>query len=127
MHICKKVALSCLLKYYTYFFRPTMNKETKSRREKDDNRLTRLMVLIFVCFLICFLPLMLVNVLDDNVKYPWVHIFASIFAWASSVINPFIYAGTNRQYRTAYQRLFNIVKSTVTISESRQLTSSLNK
>lgn len=70
---------------------------------------------------------MLVNVFDDDVKYPSLHVYSSILAWASSVINPFIYAGSNRQYRTAYKRLFNLVKSTVTISESRQLTSSVNK
>lgn len=30
---------------------------------------------------------------------------ASILAWASSVINPFIYAFSNRQYRSAYRQL----------------------
>lgn len=110
---------------YIVVFRGALNKEKKSRRDRDDNRLTRLMVLIFVCFLLCFLPLMIVNVFDDEVKYPSIHVYASILAWASSVINPFIYAGSNRQYRTAYKRLFNIVKSSVTISESRHLSSSL--
>ena len=38
-------------------------------------------------------------------RYPTVHVLASILAWASAVINPFIYAGTNRQYRAAYRRL----------------------
>jgi len=30
---------------------------------------------------------------------------ASVLAWASSVVNPFIYAGSNRQYRAAYRKL----------------------
>ncbi|KAG8239713.1 hypothetical protein J437_LFUL019070 [Ladona fulva] len=68
--------------------------------------MTRMMLTIFCCFLLCFLPLMLVNVADDEVKYPTVHVLASVLAWASSVINPFIYAGSNRQYRTAYRKLF---------------------
>lgn len=33
------------------------------------------------------------------------HVLASILAWASSVINPFIYAFSNRQYRSAYRQL----------------------
>jgi len=38
-------------------------------------------------------------------KLPTVHILASILAWASSVINPFIYAVSNRQYMQAYKAL----------------------
>lgn len=108
-----------------YFFSPLTKKDRRTRRERDDSRLTKLMVLIFVCLLLSFLPLMIVNVFDDDVKYPSVHVYASILAWASSVINPLIYAGSNKQYRAAYKRLFHIVKSTVTISESRHLSSIL--
>ncbi|XP_060537312.1 protein trapped in endoderm-1 [Cylas formicarius] len=90
-----------------------------SRREKDDSRLTKLMALIFICFLFCFLPLMLVNVFDDNVKYPVLHVIASILAWASSVVNPFIYAASNRQYRSAYKKLLRIVRSSVAFSDSK--------
>ncbi|KAJ8937174.1 hypothetical protein NQ318_009377 [Aromia moschata] len=91
-----------------------------SRREKDDSRLTKLMALIFLCFLFCFLPLMLVNVFDDNdIKYPVFHVLASVLAWASSVINPFIYAASNRQYRSAYSKLLRIVKSSVVFSDSK--------
>nr|WKF45127.1 gustatory receptor 19 [Podabrus annulatus] len=94
--------------------------EQRSRRERDDSRLTKLMLLIFICFLICFLPLMLMNVLDDDVRYPTFHVIASIFAWASSAINPIIYAASNRQYRTAYSQLFNVVKSSLVFSDSKQ-------
>ncbi|CAH0562556.1 unnamed protein product [Brassicogethes aeneus] len=96
----------------------------KSRREKDDSRLTKLMALIFLFFLISFLPLMLTNVFDDNTQYPWLHILASISAWASSVINPFIYAASNRQYRSAYSKLLRIVKSSVVFSDSKHVSNS---
>lgn len=74
---------------------------TSTRKAREDNRLTVMMVTIFLCFLICFLPLMLANVVDDERKtsYPWLHIIASVMAWASSVINPIIYAASNRNYR----------------------------
>lgn len=81
-----------------------------SAREREDSRLTAMMLLIFLGFLICFLPLMLVNVADDETKYPILNIIASIFAWASSVVNPFIYAASNRSYRVAYFNLFSMLK-----------------
>ncbi|KAK6995708.1 hypothetical protein SK128_001154, partial [Halocaridina rubra] len=73
---------------------------------KEDMRLTRMMLTIFLCFLISFLPLMIVNVADDDVTVPSLHVLASVLAWASAVVNPFVYAVTNRQYRKAYSNLF---------------------
>ncbi|XP_042873900.1 protein trapped in endoderm-1-like [Penaeus japonicus] len=73
---------------------------------KEDLRLTRMMLTIFLCFLISFLPLMIVNVADDDVAVPSLHVLASVLAWASAVVNPFVYAVTNRNYRTAYRKLF---------------------
>ena len=58
-----------------------------------------MMLTIFISFLVCFLPLMLVNVVDDDVAFPAVHIIASVLAWMSATINPFIYAFKNRQYQ----------------------------
>ncbi|XP_046801526.1 protein trapped in endoderm-1 [Lucilia cuprina] len=83
-----------------------------ARKSREDNRLTLMMVMIFVCFLVCFLPLMLANVVDDerNTSYPWLHIVASVMAWASSVINPIIYAASNRNYRIAYIKVFSNLK-----------------
>ena len=48
---------------------------------------------------------MLVNVADDDVKYPFIHIIASILAWGSAIINPFIYAFKNRQYQQAFVKV----------------------
>ncbi|KAG8040448.1 hypothetical protein G9C98_002444 [Cotesia typhae] len=81
-----------------------MRRNTGFQR-REDSRVTKLMLTIFLCFLLCFLPLMLVNVVDDKVKIPILHVVASILAWASSVINPFIYAGTNKLYREAYRQV----------------------
>ena len=56
-------------------------------------------------FKVCFFPLMLVNVADNDIKYPFLHILASVLAWASAVINPFIYAFKNRQYQQAFAKV----------------------
>ncbi|KFM76241.1 G-protein coupled receptor moody, partial [Stegodyphus mimosarum] len=73
---------------------------------QDEIRLTRMMLIIFCSFLLCFLPLMIVNVFEDKIRSPSVHVMASVLAWMSSCINPVIYAAMNRQYRQAYLRLF---------------------
>lgn len=72
----------------------------------DEIRLTKLMMIVFFSFLICFLPLMIVNVFDNKFRFPVMHVLASVLAWMSSCINPVIYAVLNRQYRQAYVRLF---------------------
>ncbi|QQP39386.1 Uncharacterized protein FKW44_020257, partial [Caligus rogercresseyi] len=36
--------------------------------------------------------------------FPDLHILASILAWGSAVINPFIYAFKNRQYQQAFAK-----------------------
>ena len=53
---------------------------------------------------------MLVNVADDNVQFPFLHILASVLAWASAVVNPFIYAFKNRQYQQAFIKVIFFVK-----------------
>ncbi|XP_076175939.1 trapped in endoderm 1 [Ptiloglossa arizonensis] len=80
-------------------------------QRREDSRVTRLMLTIFLCFLLCFMPLMLVNVADDKMKIPILHVVASVLAWASSVINPFIYAGTNKLYREAYKQILCPISS----------------
>lgn len=79
-------------------------------REREDSRLTAMMLTIFICFIACFLPLTVVNIVDEKNDYPWLNIISSILAWASSVINPFIYAASNRTYRVAYFKLFAALK-----------------
>lgn len=88
----------------------TKDRDLNAKKQNEDTRLTMMMVIIFACFLISFLPLMLANVVDDerNTSYPWLHIIASVMAWASSVINPIIYVASNRNYRHAYLKLFAI-------------------
>jgi len=51
---------------------------------------------------------MLVNVADEDVDYPFLHILASVLAWGSAVINPFIYAFKNRQYQQAFAKVTKI-------------------
>ena len=77
----------------------------QTSQRKEDLRLTKMMLTIFLSFLVCFLPLMLVNVIDDEVEFPTIHVVASVLAWMSATINPFIYAFKNRQYQQAFKKV----------------------
>ena len=79
------------------------NQQKKHR--KEDIKLTKMMLTIFILFLVCFLPLMLVNVVDDDMKMPSIHVVASVLAWMSASINPFVYAIQNQQYQEAFRAL----------------------
>ena len=51
---------------------------------------------------------------DDGVQIPFLHILASVLAWASAVVNPFIYAFKNRQYQQAFIKVifgFKVTRS----------------
>ena len=49
--------------------KPTTPSYGSQVARKEDLRLTRMMLTIFLFFLITFLPLMIVNVADDDVRY----------------------------------------------------------
>ena len=79
---------------------PVARRKAVIRSQKmEDLKLTKMMLTIYLLFLICFLPLMLVNVLDDYIKQPSVHIIASVLAWMSATINPVIYSFPNNTRR----------------------------
>ena len=91
------------------FRTPVSASKQRIQRKKyrsEDIKLTKMMLTIFVCFLVCFLPLMMVNVLDDEMQQPVIHIFASVLAWMSAAINPIIYSIQNQQYQQAFRALF---------------------
>ncbi|CAG7835392.1 unnamed protein product [Allacma fusca] len=85
---------------------------SQKRLRRDDLQLTKMMLLIFCCFVICFLPLMILNILDYDTVSPTIHICGSILAWSSSCTNLIIYVLTNRQYRKAYEELLCRRKAT---------------
>ncbi|XP_076306279.1 G-protein coupled receptor moody-like isoform X2 [Tachypleus tridentatus] len=82
-------------------------KEKKSardfKRREEEWRVTRMVLIIFCCFLVCYLPNTIVKVIDEQNKYPVLHILVYILIYASASINPIIYGVTNKQYRQAYK------------------------
>lgn len=77
--------------------------EREARRKRNEWRITKMVLIIFIAFLITYLPITLVKNLDKKVNYPGLHVMGYVLIYISSCINPVIYVIMNRQYRQAYK------------------------
>ncbi|KAF7997994.1 hypothetical protein HCN44_009392 [Aphidius gifuensis] len=106
----------CLVMSYSYVSIYLKIKKTRENVKTHDSRATKniekekkvttLMFIIFVSFLICFLPGVLIDSIDDEKYYPELHVFHTVLSCAIVFINPIIYACSNKRYRNAYKAIF---------------------
>ncbi|XP_036386097.1 G-protein coupled receptor 84 [Megalops cyprinoides] len=74
----------------------------------EFHRVTRMCFTVFLCFVGCFAPFMLLNILDGRGRAPQVaHMFCANLTWLNSCINPVLYAAMNRQFSQAYRALLS--------------------
>ncbi|KAB0799508.1 hypothetical protein PPYR_07388 [Photinus pyralis] len=78
--------------------------------KRSDMRITKMFLVIFLCFTVCYLPLTIAKVFDPNLKSPPLLIVAYILLYLAACLNPVIYVTMNKQYRQAY---FDTVKCRV--------------
>lgn len=83
--------------------RATGKVDREVRRRRNEWRITKMVLIIFIAFLITYLPITLVKNLDKKVEYPGLHVLGYVLIYISSCINPVIYVIMNRQYRQAYK------------------------
>ncbi len=77
----------------------------KQRARRDSFRLTGMMVLIFLGFLVGTTPFFLINTVDSGFLYPMPHIWSPVLAWVMYSLNPVIYTVMDSQFQQAYRRL----------------------
>lgn len=84
--------------------KPSRIKDQREMRAKRNEwRITKMVLAIFLSFVICYLPITIAKVADKDVEYPNFHIFSYIMLYMSACINPIIYVIMNKQYRKAYK------------------------
>ncbi|XP_028898182.1 G-protein coupled receptor moody isoform X2 [Zeugodacus cucurbitae] len=84
--------------------KPSRIKDQREMRAKRNEwRITKMVLAIFLSFVICYLPITIAKVADKEVEYPNFHIFSYIMLYLSACINPIIYVIMNKQYRKAYK------------------------
>lgn len=74
-----------------------------AKQKRNEWRITKMVLAIFLSFVACYLPITIIKVLDKDVNWPGLHIFGYIMIYLSACINPIIYVIMNRQYRQAYK------------------------
>uniref|UniRef100_UPI0037E7F8AF G-protein coupled receptor 84-like n=1 Tax=Semicossyphus pulcher TaxID=241346 RepID=UPI0037E7F8AF len=74
--------------------------------DSEFKHVTRMCFTVFLCFVLCFAPFLLLNIADKHNRAPQVlHMFSANLTWLNSCINPILYAVMNRQFRQAYHVL----------------------
>lgn len=79
-------------------------KDTRDAKAKRNEwRITKMVLAIFLSFVMCYLPITVAKIADKDVSIPAFHIIGYILLYLSSCINPIIYVIMNKQYRQAYK------------------------
>ena len=78
------------------------DQSVQKSQQREDLRYTRMMVAIFVVFLMAYTPYIVNNLLDPYVENMDRGFFCATCAWLSPCLNPVIYALLNRHFRRAF-------------------------
>lgn len=73
------------------------------KAKRNEWRITKMVLAIFLSFVVCYLPITVVKIADKDVYSPGLHILGYIMLYLSACINPIIYVIMNKQYRKAYK------------------------
>lgn len=73
------------------------------KAKRNEWRITKMVLAIFLSFVMCYLPITVAKIADSDVTLPALHIIGYILLYLSSCINPIIYVIMNKQYRQAYK------------------------
>ncbi|XP_023234235.1 G-protein coupled receptor moody-like [Centruroides sculpturatus] len=108
-----------------------MTSEEKRQKKKitKDLKLLRIILTIFIVFIICYFPVVFVKIFKKEKSLPVLNIFGYLCIYFTAIINPVIYVVMSKEYRKAYKVLFNCLnrKSVNTETNSSELTSGISK
>ncbi|CAG5117222.1 unnamed protein product [Candidula unifasciata] len=78
----------------------------KQLNHKREMRLTRMMIAIFVVFVLSYFPCTISSVIDwSKVLSKTIHMFCQTSIFLGSAVNPLLYGFMNEQFRKAYYRI----------------------
>lgn len=70
--------------------------------KRSEMHITKMVLVIFLCFTICYLPLTVAKVFDPDVKSAPLLVLGYLLLYFAACVNPVIYVTMNKQYRQAY-------------------------
>lgn len=75
------------------------------RMNKKDRRLLKMILVIFVSFVVCYLPITITKLWKDVTEIHFVNISGYLLIYLTTCINPVIYVVMSSEYRKAYWNL----------------------
>ncbi|XP_076255565.1 G-protein coupled receptor moody-like isoform X4 [Rhynchophorus ferrugineus] len=70
--------------------------------KRSEMKITKMVLVIFICFVVCYLPITISKVFDPDVKHAPLHVLGYLLLYLGSCVNPVVYVTMNKQYRNAY-------------------------
>ncbi|XP_055925051.1 G-protein coupled receptor moody-like [Argiope bruennichi] len=98
-----------------------MNKEKVTLwRNKQELKVLKLMMVIFITFILCYFPVTFVKIFKKEDDLPILNVIGYMGVYFSNIINPVIYIVMSIEYRKAYIELFcpSLKKNTPTNTNS---------
>ncbi|XP_072030770.1 G-protein coupled receptor moody-like [Amphiura filiformis] len=87
-------------------------RQNKRERTKEEARLTKMPLLVFLVFAVCWLPHCVLHVVSKFTEVPaMARRIAFMCIWTNSSINPYLYAFTSQNFRLAYKRILKCQRS----------------
>ncbi|XP_042894903.2 G-protein coupled receptor moody-like [Parasteatoda tepidariorum] len=96
------------------------------RVNDKEMKILKVMLVIFVAFLICYFPMALIKFFDSKAKIPALTALSYLGINLSNVINPMIYVAMSAEYRKAYIELFTCKQLWLPLSTSSNAATSSN-
>lgn len=90
------------------------NGEHSSRMSAKDRRLLQMILVIFLSFLVCYLPITITKLFRDAVDWRGLNIAGYILIYLTTCINPIIYVVMSSEYRNAYKYVLLCKREQVT-------------
>ncbi|KAG4070896.1 hypothetical protein HA402_011122 [Bradysia odoriphaga] len=91
-------------------FKNMAQHKTLGPSSRNERNLTIMTLAIYIACLVCCVPVVIEHFWFMPSDSPWPNVIAAICGGLIFIIDPFIYAATNRKYRAAYCRLFEDMK-----------------
>lgn len=75
------------------------------RLTAKDRRLLKMILVIFISFLTCYLPITLTKIFQSLASIHYLNIMGYVLVYLTTCINPIIYVVMSTEYRQAYWNL----------------------
>ena len=89
----------------------TSNQNNSNRSSNQEYKITKLMIIVFISYCICWMPAAVVNIIalanTNSVPGVWLMIIVTMVE-LNSGLNPLIYGFGNKQYRKAFKKMTGI-------------------